>query len=151
MPKVFEKQSVMSGTAEQMMRFHALPNAFQLLTPPPIFIQVLRNDLTSITNGELEFRLWVTFIPFHWLARHEPGPIPLSFIDRMLDGPMAFWEHQHIFRDVPSGVQLTDHLTIEHKSGLMGVFTRLFFDGFPLRFLFFYRHWVTRRMMKRMK
>lgn len=148
MRKVFEKQSIMPGTAEQMMRFHGLPNAFQILTPPPIFIQVLRNNLTSLIQGDLEFRLWVTLIPLHWLARHEPGPTPTSFIDRILDGPMAYWEHQHIFQDVPEGVKITDHVTLEHKSGLMGIFTRLFFDGLPLQFLFIYRHWVTRRRMK---
>ena len=145
MRKVYEKRSIISGNVEEMMAFHAAPNAFQILTPPPIFIQILRNDLASITNGEVEFRLWAGPIPLHWLARHEPGPIPTSFIDRMLTGPMAYWEHQHIFRAVPGGVELTDHITLEHKSGVMGLFTRLFFDGLPLRFLFLYRHWVTKR------
>ena len=151
MHKVFMKQSTMPGTAEQMMHFHELPDVFKLLTPPPSHIQVLRNDLTSLTYGELEFRLWVMFIPLHWLVRHEPGPLALSFIDRMLDGPMAFWEHQHIFQDVPNGVQLTDYLTIEHRPGLMGFFTRLVFDGLPLQFLFFYCHWVTRRALVKMQ
>jgi len=147
MRKIFEKRSVMPGTTEQMMVFHSAPRAFQTLTPLPIFIQVIRDDRTSIIQGEIEFRLWITFIPVHWLARHEPGPTLTSFIDRMLDGPMAYWEHQHIFQDTPRGVELTDHVTFEHHPGLMGIFTHLFFDGIPLKILFLYRHWVTKRYM----
>jgi len=130
-----------------MMIFHSAPKAFQTLTPPPVFIQMLRDDRKSITQGEIEFRMWMGFIPLHWLARHESGPIPTSFIDRMLDGPMAYWEHQHIFRDISGGVELVDHITYEHKPSLMGIFTHLFFDGIPLQILFLYRHWVTKRGM----
>jgi ligand-binding SRPBCC domain-containing protein len=147
MRKVFEKSSKMSGTAEQMMIFHSAPKAFRTLTPPPVFIQVLRDDRKSITDGEIDFRMWMGFIPLHWLARHETGSIPTSFIDRMLDGPMAYWEHQHIFRDTPDGVELTDHIAYEHKTGLVGIFTRLFFDGLPLKILFLYRHLITKRGM----
>ncbi len=145
MRKVFEKRSQIAATVEQMMNFHSAPKAFQTLTPPPVFIQVLRDNRTSITQGEIEFRMWLGFIPLRWLARHESGPIPSSFIDRMLDGPMAYWEHQHIFLDIPGGVELADHITYEHKPGLMGIFTHLFFDGIPLQILFLYRHWVTKR------
>jgi ligand-binding SRPBCC domain-containing protein len=129
---------------DKMWNFHAAPRAFSTLTPPPIFVQVLRDSRTSLTDGELEFRLWVGPIPVYWHARHEPGPIPTSFIDRQLDGPMAYWEHQHLFRAVPGGVELTDHLTLAHRPGLAGLFTRLMFDGLPLRILFFYRHLRTR-------
>lgn len=142
--KVFERRSVIPTTMDKMWNFHAAPRAFSTLTPPPIFVQVLRDSRTSLTDGELEFRLWVGPIPVYWRARHEPGPIPTSFIDRQLNGPMAYWEHQHLFRAVPGGVELTDHLTLAHKPGLAGLFTRLMFDGLPLRILFLYRHLRTR-------
>jgi ligand-binding SRPBCC domain-containing protein len=147
--KVFEHRSRFAATPEQMMALHSDPAALYKLTPPPIFIQPLHDERTSITSGEFEFRLWFGPIPIRWLMRHEPGPIPTSFIDRMLRGPMAEWEHRHIFQPVPGGVELIDHLTLAHKSGLPGVFTRLMFDGLPLRFLFIYRHWRTRRNIGR--
>jgi len=117
------------------------------LTPPPVFIQVLRDDRVSFTEGEIEFRMWVAFIPVHWVARHEPGPIATSFIDRLLAGPLASWEHHHIFQAVDGGTELIDRITFMHKAGLAGLLTRLFFDGLSLRFLFAYRHWRTRRAL----
>lgn len=129
-----------------MLAFHADPRAIQRLTPPPplMFMQVLRDNRTSLTAGELEFRLWFGPLPVRWLARHEPGPIPTSFTDRMIHGPMARWEHQHIFREVEGGIELIDRITLSHKPGLPGFLTRLIFDGLPLRLLFVYRHLRTR-------
>ncbi len=142
--KVFEKTSVMPGTLEQLWAFHAHPKAFNKLTPPPIIIQMHENKLQSLTEGTVDFTMWLGPIPIRWRARHEPGPTPTSFVDRQISGPMAYWEHQHIMTTVPGGVQLTDHITLEHKPGLAGLFSRLMFDGPPLQIFFFYRHLRTR-------
>ncbi len=148
--KVFEHRSVIATTMEQMIAFHNDPKALSRLTPPPplMFMQVLRDERTSLTAGELEFRLWFGPFPVRWLARHEPGPTSTSFIDRMIQGPMAYWEHQHIFENVGGGVQLVDHVTLAHKPGLAGLVTRLIFDGLPLKMLFVYRHLRTRLALR---
>ena len=149
--KVFEKKSVMKGTVQQLWDFHAQPNAFAILTPPPIFIQMRENKLKSLTDGTVDFTMWLGPIPLHWIAQHMPGPTQTSFMDRQIVGPMAFWEHQHIFRAVPQGVELTDHVTIEHKLGLAGIFSHLMFDGVPLQIFFLYRHLRTRLALRNMQ
>lgn len=132
------------------MAFHNEANALARLTPPPplMFVQVLRDDRTSLTEGELEFRLWFGPVPVHWLARHEPGPIPTSFVDRMIAGPLAYWEHQHIFQETAEGVTLIDRITLGHKGGTAGLWTRLIFGRLPLRLLFMYRHLRTRLSLR---
>ena len=140
----FTKKSVMKTTSDKMMQFHQDPKALSKLTPPPIFMQLHRDDRTSIEEGEIEFTLWFGPIPFRWIARHEQGPTSSSFADRMIKGPMAYWRHEHIFTEVAGGVELTDQVTLAHNSGLMGILTRLMFDGIPLRILFFYRHLRTK-------
>lgn len=150
MMKTFEHRSIIPGSAEQVMAFYATPNAPTKLTPPPIFFQINDDRRRSIKEGELEFTLWFGPIPFRWLSRHEPGSIEHSFVDRMLTGPMATWVHEHIVRDVPDGVEITDRIQIAHKGGIVGVFTRLFFDGLPLRLLFNFRQMATRAAVRRM-
>jgi ligand-binding SRPBCC domain-containing protein len=142
--KTFEHTSVINTTLDAIIAFHENPKAFAILTPPPIFAQIHRRELQSLTEGELEFTLWFGFIPVRWLAQHEPGPTAHSFADRMVKGPLAFWLHRHIFEEVPGGVRLTDRISIAHKPGLPGLLTRLVFDGLPLRMLFVYRHLRTR-------
>ncbi len=141
--------SVIQTTVEAMTRFHDAPNALRVLTPPPLIVQMVRDSRESLTQGEVVFRLWFGPLPVLWHARHEPGSIPTSFIDRMLAGPMASWQHEHRFRALDLGVELTDEITFAHKPGWRGVLTRLVFDGLPLRFLFWYRHWRTRRALER--
>jgi ligand-binding SRPBCC domain-containing protein len=141
----FEKRIFLPHiTVQTLWDFHARPNAFQILTPPPMFIRVHENHLTSLTDGDVRFTLWLTVFPVAWWARHQPGPIETSFADLMIEGPMAYWRHEHLFIAVADGVELVDRITLSHKPGLAGVLTRLFFDGLPLRVLFFYRHLRTR-------
>lgn len=142
----FEKRSVIPTTMEQVLAFHNDPRALRWLTPPPIIMRLQRDTRTSLTDGELEFVLWFGPLPVRWTALHEAGPIETSFQDRMLRGPMEVWVHQHIFRQVPGGVELVDHLEYQHRRGIGGILTRLVFGGLPLRFLFLYRHLRTRQL-----
>ena len=96
----------------------------------------------------MRFTLWFGPIPIRWLARHEPGPTSHSFADSQVKGPLAYWRHEHIFNEVAGGVELTDRITLAHRGGLRGLWTRLAFDGLPLRILFAYRHWRTRRALQ---
>ena len=141
---IYEKRTVMQTTMEKMIAFHQDPKALGKLSPPPIFMQLHRDERTSMTEGEIEFTLWFSFIPIRWIARHQPGPTETSFADLMVKGPMAYWRHEHIFEETSNGIALIDRVNIAHKPGLAGLLTRLMFDGIPLRFLFFYRHLRTR-------
>lgn len=146
---VFETRSVMSTDLDAMTAFHESPSALRKLVPPPMVMQIRRDDRTSLTEGDLEFTLWLGPIPIKWHAQHEPGPTPNSFADRMVDGPMAYWRHEHIFEEHADGVALIDRITLAHKPGIAGVVTRFMFDGIPLRLFFFYRHMRTRMAVKR--
>jgi ligand-binding SRPBCC domain-containing protein len=145
--KVFEHRSTFSTTIGRMIAFHEAPDALDKLTPPILRLKCVRDERTSLTTGEVEFILWFGLIPVRWVARHEPGPTATSFMDRMLRGPLALWEHRHIFQEVEQGVLLIDHITFAHKVGIAGLFSHLIFDGVALHVLFRYRHWRTRRAL----
>ncbi len=146
--KTYRCSSIIKTSLEEMLRFHQDPRALSMLTPPPIIVQIVRDERTSLTQGELLFRLWFGPLPVLWLARHEQGSTPTSFIDRMIIGPMANWQHEHRFQEVAGGVALTDEVTFAHHTGWRGFFTRMMFDGAPLKFLFFYRHLRTKRALE---
>ena len=148
-PHTFEQISIINTSMEKIWAFHDQPNAFGILTPPPIFVQVHRRQLVSLTEGEIEFTLWFLFIPIRWLAQHEQGSTATSFVDRMIRGPLKSWRHEHLFESVEHGIRLTDRITIEHQEGWQGIVTRLMFDGLALRTLFIYRHLQTRLQTSR--
>ncbi len=142
--KVYEKSTIMNTTLDKMIAFHESADAFSKLVPPPMIAQLREDNRTSNTEGDLKFTLWMGPIPIKWHAQHQVGPTETSFADLMLDGPMAYWRHEHIFTEVDGGVKLTDRVTLAHKDGIQGLLTRLMFDGIPLKFLFFYRHLRTK-------
>jgi len=145
---VFEKRTVIATTMQRILEFHQERGALSALTPPPIFVQLIRDGRTSLTDGDLEFVLWFGPLPIRWLARHEAGPTETSFADRMIRGPLAEWRHEHIFRAVDGGIELRDRVRLAHQPGLKGLLTRLIFDGLPLKMLFLYRHWRTKRAVQ---
>lgn len=147
MSKVFTQVSTLPTTVDNLIAFHDRPDVLGRLTMPPLVLQVLRDERTSLAEGEIEFRLWFGPIPVRWLARHMPGPIKTSFKDVQIRGPLEKWEHEHLFEPAPGGATLTDRITLEHRPGPIGWLTRLMFDGLPLRMLFLYRHWQTRRLL----
>ena len=145
--RTFVKSSRIDTTLAAITAFHSDPRALARLTPPPIIMQLHRDERRSLSEGEIEFTLWFGPLPIRWTARHEPGPTATSFADRQVGGPLAYWRHEHIFTQVAGGVELSDRITLAHRPGLVGLFTRLAFDGIPLRILFAYRHWRTRRAL----
>lgn len=148
LPITFEHRSTIPTTMEAMIAFHEDPAAFSRLSPPPIFAQIHRREWRSMRDAEIEFTLWFLILPIRWTARHEPGPTPTSFIDRQVKGPVKLWVHRHLFEQVNGGITLIDRLTILHRPGIQGVFTRLLFNTLSLRFLFTYRHMRTRLGVK---
>ena len=146
--RIFRKSSVIRTTLAEIRRFHEAPQALASLTPPPLRMRVNRDDRRSITDGEIDFTLFFGPLPIRWLARHETGPTADSFADMQVKGPLAYWRHEHIFTEVAGGVELTDRITFAHRPDMTGLLTRLAFDGLPLRLLFVYRHWRTRRALQ---
>lgn len=146
--KVFEKSTIMDTTVEKLMAFHDSKAAFSKLVPPPMIARIREDERKSITEGDLKFTLWMGPIPINWHARHEEGPTATSFSDLMIEGPMKYWRHEHIFEEVEGGVKMIDRITLAHEDGIQGKLTRLMFDGMPLKLLFFYRHLRTKRATK---
>jgi ligand-binding SRPBCC domain-containing protein len=105
----------------------------------------VRDDRESLTQGELEFTLWLGPLPVRWTAAHEPGPTEHSFIDRMVKGPLASWVHEHRLDPDPKGVRLSDRIMYTYHPGVAGWPARLLFSRPGLKFLFWYRHWRTRK------
>ena len=147
MIKTFVHKSFIPTSTERLQEFHKREDSFKKLTLPPLVIKILNDSRNSLTAGTIDFVLWIGPFPVRWLAKHEAGSIATSFVDRMVKGPMKTWVHEHLFLPAEGGSILEDRISYEHKSGFRGLFSRFLFDGFPLRMLFIYRHWQTKRLI----
>ncbi|HYA98023.1 MAG TPA: SRPBCC family protein [Methylomirabilota bacterium] len=145
MKEFFIRASEMPASAEAVYAFHAAPGALQKLLPPwePVRIIARSGGIEDIGARVI---LSVSVGPFSrkWVSEHvecEPGQM---FVDRMVSGPLAYWEHMHVFiPDGPNASTLEDRITYELPFGAIGHF---FFGAYArrrLEKLFEWRHRVT--------
>lgn len=81
--RIFVHQSDIPGSMEDVWDFHAGPNAFQRLAMPPMVATIQRDQRLSLTEGTVDFTLWIGPLPIRWQATHLPGPTDNSFVDIM--------------------------------------------------------------------
>lgn len=143
---VFEHRFRVEAPVEAVARFHAGPSVLQVLTPPPVRVELHRfGDLEE--GMEAEFTLWIGPLPIRWKARHEDVG-PTGFVDVQVEGPMASWRHTHRFEALGrEATEVVDRIEYAHPRGLAGVGTRAMFNRASLEGVFFYRALATRRSL----
>ena len=124
--RVFRHRSVMRSTIAELTRFHSAPDALRMLTPPPIFLQVLRDDRTALTAGDITFRLWFGPLPVRWVARHDPAAYdpPRQFADELASLPLSAvvpWRHVHEFAEAGlNSTRVTDRVFTQFRARCCG-------------------------------
>jgi ligand-binding SRPBCC domain-containing protein len=78
--------------------------AFQIESPLPIEMRA---------GAIIEYRLKLHGVPIHWRTRIESFADGVGFIDVQEKGPYRVWRHQHRFRDIDGGTEITDHVDYE--------------------------------------
>jgi len=78
-------------------------------------------------------------IPLFWMTeiKHvEPG---VFFVDEQRIGPYVIWHHQHHFKAIPGGVEMTDLVHYKLPLGPLGALAKWLFVGRQLDGIFDYR------------
>jgi len=64
------------------------------------------------------------------------------FTDTQLSGPYSIWHHEHHFREVEGGVEMTDLLYYKLPLGFLGTFLNYLYIGSVVKGIFTYRNKV---------
>ena len=81
------------------------------ITPPELSFRIRsRHHGEGIYCGQIiEYSVKPLFgIPVYWMTEITHVEKHRSFIDVQRKGPYAFWHHQHHFREIEGGVEMTD-------------------------------------------
>ena len=141
----FEVRAPLAAVAH----FHRDTRTLRRLSPPPLIVQLHRVEPLA-EGSAAEFTLWFGPLPLRWLAVHSAVDPLHGFTDTQVRGPLRRWQHTHRFAAAgPRMTRVTEHIEFEHRAGAAGWLTRLLFAPPGLRFLFWYRSWVTRRALER--
>ncbi len=90
-------------------------------------------------------------IKVHWVTEITQVKEPSYFIDEQRFGPYALWHHQHHFKEVPGGVEMTDEVNYAIPLGPLGRLAHFIFVGREVNRIFDHRFKVLEEFFKKGK
>jgi ligand-binding SRPBCC domain-containing protein len=78
-------------------------------------------------------------IPMYWMTEITHVEDKKFFVDEQRFGPYSMWHHQHHFREIPGGVEMTDIVHYKNPLGLIGRLANTLFVKKQLNTIFNFR------------
>jgi ligand-binding SRPBCC domain-containing protein len=78
-------------------------------------------------------------IPLYWMTEITQVKDKEYFIDEQRFGPYSLWHHQHHFKAIDGGVEMTDIIHYKNPLGIFGKITNALFVKNKLKGIFDYR------------
>ena len=122
-------------------QFFSSPYNLPRITPPSLGFKIVSNPPQAIYPGLLiEYSVSpFPVIPLRWVSEIT-HVLPLEiFVDEQRFGPYRFWHHQHRFRQVDSGTEVTDEVNYLLPGGPIGALMHRLHVKRQLEFIFGFR------------
>lgn len=110
------------ASLEATWKFFSDPRNLFTITPPELNLKVT-NEVESETYAGQVFTYTVKpmlGIPFEWMTEITHVVPGERFVDEQRKGPYALWHHQHHFKAIEGGVEMTDIVHYRLPLGLIG-------------------------------
>ncbi|MBI3218664.1 MAG: SRPBCC family protein [Bacteroidetes bacterium] len=132
--------------------FFSTPKNLAKITPEHMGFKIL-----YISGGDKAYagqliRYKVSVLPgisVHWVTEITQVKEPFHFIDEQRFGPYALWHHQHHFKEVPGGVEMTDEVNYAIGWGPLGWLAHVLFVGREVNRIFEHRYAVLEQYFKK--
>lgn len=127
---------------DKAWEFFSDPANLQLITPPGMGFQILSQHHGSIMYAGqiIEYKVKpLAGIPVYWMTEITQVKNREYFIDEQRYGPYKLWHHQHHFREIPGGVEMTDIVHYKIPMGFIGRIANSLFVKKKLAGIFSFR------------
>ena len=123
--------------------FFSNPANLQKITPANMgFKTISKHHGEKLYAGQLiEYKVKpVLGIPLYWMTEITHVQDQQYFIDEQRFGPYRLWHHQHHFRSIEGGVEMTDIVHYKIPLWILGDIANILFVKKQLSGIFEYRH-----------
>ena len=128
---------------EEAWSFFSHPKNLAVMTP-----EYLNLRFTNPLYGEemypgqvMTYKVKPLFgIPLFWMTEITHVQDKKYFVDEQRFGPYSLWHHQHHFREIPGGVEMTDLIHYKLPLGFLGNMANSLFVKAQLEGIFKFRH-----------
>jgi ligand-binding SRPBCC domain-containing protein len=134
--------------------FFSNPANLQAITPDNMGFKVIskHHGDTMYAGQIIEYTVKpVLGIPIYWMTEITQVKDKQFFIDEQRFGPYSLWHHQHHFKAIDGGVEMTDIVHYKNPLGLLGRLANSFFVKKKLHGIFSYRFQKVEELFGRWK
>jgi ligand-binding SRPBCC domain-containing protein len=142
---IINRVQYIPASLEELWNFFSDPRNLVRITPASMDFRIISaHHGESIYAGQIiEYKLRPLLgIPVYWMTEITHVKQHVYFIDEQRKGPYALWHHQHHFREVEGGVEMTDLVHYRVPFGIFGRMANGLFVRKKLEGIFEYRRKV---------
>ena len=116
------KLQVIPISMDEAWDFFVSPANLPLITPPDLGFMITSEQPTRMYQGMIICYRVTPFagLQVTWVTEISHIEEPHFFVDEQRLGPYRFWHHQHLFREVPAGTEMTDLVHYALPFGVAG-------------------------------
>ncbi len=128
---------------EKAWAFFSDPANLQVITPDNMGFKVIsKHHADTMYAGQIiEYKVKPLLgIPIYWMTEITQVKDKEYFIDEQRIGPYKLWHHQHHFKEIPGGVEMTDIVHYKNPFWILGRLANALFIKKKLDEIFAYRY-----------
>lgn len=149
-----KRVQVLPLTLAEAWDFFSTPRNLAKITPAYMKFKILYVSGGEKTYAGQLIRYKVNVMPgvsMHWVTEITQVKEPSHFIDEQRFGPYALWHHQHHFREVPGGVEMTDEVNYAIPLGWLGRLANALFVERQVNAIFDHRFQILEDLFREKK
>jgi ligand-binding SRPBCC domain-containing protein len=131
-------------TLDEAWDFFSSPLNLAKITPKEMKFVVTSNyngDTKMYPGMIITYKVSPLFgIKLNWMTEITHVQPNKYFVDEQRFGPYALWHHQHHFKEIPGGIEMTDILNYAVPYGVIGRITNSLLVGKEVKRIFNYRY-----------
>ena len=105
---------------EKTFDFFSRPENLARITPPWLGFRIVSDDVEMREGLRIEYRVKPLGFPQKWVSEITAYDPPHRFVDEQVEGPYGLWHHEHTFRAVGGGTEVTDRVRYALPFGVLG-------------------------------
>lgn len=145
MSKVYSLKTIQTipVSLDEAWDFFSSPANLQTITPDGMGFKIIsQHHGEKMYAGQIiEYKVSpVLGIPLYWMTEITHVEDKIYFVDEQRFGPYSLWHHQHHFKEVNGGVEMTDIVHYKLPLWFLGDVTHALFVKKQLQHIFDYRY-----------
>jgi ligand-binding SRPBCC domain-containing protein len=153
MSKVYSLKTIqkLPITLEQAWDFFSSPANLKEITPDNLGFKIVsQHHGNKMYAGQIiEYTVSpVLGIPMYWMTEITHVEDKKYFVDEQRFGPYSMWHHQHHFKSIDGGVEMTDIVHYKLPFWFFGDMAHFLFVNKQLKNIFDYRYKIVAQKFK---